>query len=765
MAQRESAIAIEAANRPDNVTRSLRTVKGARRLRRWLPVAVIVIAVMVANAPYLLHVFDPNPLTTLSLLGSRVTRGSLPGQSYVDPNVGFTAQALGHRAALNMIHGGSPWWNPYEGVGTPLAGEMNSAALFPPSVLMGLARGTLFFHLVLELTAGISTFALLRILDISRVVATAGATAFALNGSFAWLFHSAGNPIALLPLTLIGVELAWGRVSDGRRFGWFFIGAGLAFSVYAGFPEVAFIDGLLVALWSTVRATTLRGSDLRTFVVEVGSGIGWGIVLAAPILVAFVDYLPHANIGPHGGGLAHLSLPSSTSSTVLMPYLFGPIFGWTATNPVGSLTQFWDNVGGYLTVALIFLASLGLLGRTHRRLRIALFVWAVACVSRTFGLGAAITLLNLIPGVKLTAFYRYAPASWELAVIVLAAFGLDDLVAQRVARRVLLIVAGALLLAVCGAGIGALHLVRYVAGAPHNHLWVFASITWGVSTVVVLLVIGSLRSVPGRVYVLAGLVMVDSIAMFAVPEFSAPRGSTVNMRPVAFLQSHLGEQRFFTLGPIQANYGSYFGISEVNVNDLPMPKLYSTYIATHLNRNVNPITFTGNVVGSPSGPSNADELASNIESYRQIGVKYVVAPTNPPLPPNLQAILFPAYKDPTVSIYELPGAESFYNAAGCTIRSSGLNDATTICGAPSLLNRLELSMPGWRAEVNGSAHKIRTSQRLTQSVAVQQGISNVRFSFRPPHIDLALDALIAALLSGGVALLVDYRRSVLGVVK
>ena len=45
------------------------------------------------------------------------------------------SQALGHRAALDWTHLRVPWWNPYEGTGMPLAGEMQSGALSPRAAL------------------------------------------------------------------------------------------------------------------------------------------------------------------------------------------------------------------------------------------------------------------------------------------------------------------------------------------------------------------------------------------------------------------------------------------------------------------------------------------------------------------------------------------------------------------------------------------------------------------------------------------------------
>ena len=121
--------------------------------------AAIAIAaiVVLANLPYLVGVFDANPLAPRASLVAASAAGPVDGQSTIDPNNGFVSQALGHRAALDLIHLELPWWNPYEGSGTPLAGEMQSAALFPPTLLLLASNGQLYEHVLLEMLAGIAT--------------------------------------------------------------------------------------------------------------------------------------------------------------------------------------------------------------------------------------------------------------------------------------------------------------------------------------------------------------------------------------------------------------------------------------------------------------------------------------------------------------------------------------------------------------------------------------------------------------------------------
>ena len=160
------------------------------------------------SAPYLVGAVDPNPLGLRSELAQSVNAGPLPGERSADPDDGFTAQALGHRAALDVLHLKAPWWNPYEGTGAPLAAEMQSAALFPPTLLLAFSNGQLYEHILLELIAGLSTYLLLRRLSIARWVSATAGVAFALDGTFAWFAHAPVNPVAFLPMLLLGIELA-----------------------------------------------------------------------------------------------------------------------------------------------------------------------------------------------------------------------------------------------------------------------------------------------------------------------------------------------------------------------------------------------------------------------------------------------------------------------------------------------------------------------------------------------------------------------------
>jgi hypothetical protein len=736
----------------------------APQRRRWrLPwsertrsIVVICLLVLLANSPYLLHVVDPNPINQYSGLGTISQPALLPGYNYVDPNVGITAQALGHRAAVDWLHGQVPWWNPYEGLGAPLAGELQSAAFFPLNALNLLADGQVYFRIALECLAGVGTYLLVRRFTRSNVPALVGGVAFALNGTFAWMFHAPANPIAFLPYVLLGVEWAREGAIEQRRRGWVLMAVALALSLYAGFPETAFIDGLLVGLWLLVRLVGMPRRAVATYAKSLVLGAVVGALLAAPILVAFLDYLPHADLGGHTGAFARASLsPHTALPAQVMPYMFGPIAGFTQRYP--SLELFWGNIGGYLGVAVCTLGVIGLAGGRHRALRVALGAWVVVGLARLVGVGWALDIINLIPGVKSTAFYRYAPPSWEMAVVVLAVLGFDD-VLRREATRWVVAASGAVMAAivlVCWHT--ALPVLHALGGAPNSGAWARASFVWSmavVGTVVLLCLLpsfetGSFRWESVRAPVLAAIVLLDVIVMFATPEFSAPRQAAIDANVVRYLDRHLGEQRFYTLGPLAPNYGSYYALSSLNVNDLPIPKTFGNLVTRKLDSNADPYSFTGTFAVNPNGPSPVQELAENLAEYQAMGVKYVLLPPGLALPPSRVAGIRRVYSDRTADIVEIPNPAPLFGptGGGCTVRTLSVTKASVDCSKPSTIVYRELSMPGWHAQADGRSLAVHPQGPTFQSVDVPSGTSTVQFSFTPPYEVLALAAFAVGLVA------------------
>jgi hypothetical protein len=719
-------------------------------LDTWAMLAVAA-AVVLAHLPYLLDFADPNPLGPASGLASAVLPGRIGGHPTIDPNNAFISQALSHRAALDLIHLHLPWWNPYEATGAPLAGEMQSAAFFPPTLLTLLSNGQLYEHMLLEIVAGIATYLLLRRLSINRWVAVAAGIAFALNGTFAWFSHATVNPVAFLPLLLLGLEVAYSAAVERRRGGWWLIAVSVALSLYAGFPEVAYINGLMAVCWFAWRCASVARERLRVFAGKAAAGALAGVLLAAPLLIAALDYLNHGDLGLHNGGaLGTAHLPANGLPQFLLPYVFGGIFDFAGRN--FELTQLWGSVGGYLDTSLLLFALLGLVGRRRRGLRLALLVWIVLAFARIYGVPVLGGVIGLLPAMSRVAFDRYATSSVELSVIVLAALGLDDLVREPGSRRRLVWAAAASLVVVAGAAIGARPLIGGLEARFHQRLYFPAAVAWGAIVVLAAAALGLVRAAHLRIRLLAALLAFDALVLFTVPELSAPKAVQLDLSPAAYLQRHLGSSRFFTLGPLAPNYGSYFGLRSLNINDLPIPSAFQEYVHARLDQVVDPTVFVGNTGGGRPflAVSPEQELERNLAGYRAAGVKYVLTPAGQALPQRPGGFTL-VFRSPSTRIYRLAGTKPYFTTTGaaCFVSPAGTSAARVRCPAPATLVRRETDLPGWSAAVDGRSVGVHSSDGLFQAIHIPAGTHQVRFSYLPPNIGLGLLGLI-----GGCAWLV-----------
>jgi hypothetical protein len=690
----------------------------------------IIGVVAIAHAILLLGLADPNPLGPVSQL-AHLRSGRISGSGTIDPNIGLTAQALGHRAALDLVHFQLPWWNPYEGTGSPLTGEMQSAALFPPTILLLISGGQLYEHMLLEIIAGISTYLVLRRLALGRGASLAGGIAFALNGTFAWLAHAAVNPVAFLPLLVLGIEFAYDAARRGRRGGWWLIAVAGALSVVAGFPEVTYIDTIFAAVWFAWRLASLAPERRRSYLLK---GIGGAVVaalLAAPMWVATLDYLPQAYLAGHGlSVLGSQRFAPEALPQLFLPYVYGPLFAYS--DPAGILHGIWAREGGYLTTGLLLFGLLGLFSRERRGLRIVLGTWIMLVLARSYGQIPILSdLLGELPGMDQIQFERYAPATLELAVAILAALGLDDAI-RRPRRWRVAAAAVAAVAAVVAAAVGAQYLAPYLGPAYGVDHYLRLSAAWGAVIVLagaaaVLL----LRKPAWRAAAAVLVVSADVFVMFGLPELAWPRTVTMDNAPVGYLRQHLGSGRVFTLGALQPDYGSYYGLQELDVLDSPLPANLARFVLRRLDPYVNP--YPGHFDGE-NGSYRTQSLLRFIANYRAAGVRYVMTLPSQPLPAHAPGLTL-VDRTPTTYIYRLSGAQPLMTSsrAGCSVQVRDWETGSVSCPQATRLTYHETDLNGWSASVDGHSVPVHQVNGLFQSVTVPAGRNTVHFSYRPPY--------------------------------
>ena len=726
---------------------SLRNRLGAanRRLPSWAwPLIVIIIAVLAGNAMYTTGLANNNPIAWTSGIAHSLCRVTC-GRPMIDPNVGYITQPLGHLSAMDLLHGHVPWWNYYEGLGQPLAGEMQGASLFPLTLVFALPNGLYLFHVILEIIAGISTYFLGRRLGMATSVATGVGVVFALNGTFAWLGNAVLNPVAFLPMLLLGIEMVYDGVAGRARGGWYVIAAALALSLYAGFPEVAFLDGLLALVWAVVRLFSVRREHRMTALGRVALGGGVGVLLSLPVVVAFADFLRVANIGSHVGSIDGTAvLPNQALPMFLDPYVYGTIM--SNHNAVYA----WGSIGGYLLAGSSTLAILGLFGPRLRPLRIALAAWILLATLAMFNVAHVRPLWNLIPYVNQIAVSRYMMPSLEMAVVVLAGLAITDLATSRAARRLFFVTTAIGLLLTIWSAEGAAPANAGVVLAHRTRIIFMGLDALPFIAIALILLVGffSKHRVAPTLFaiVLAG----EALVFFIVPSAEAPKFVTVDQAPITYLQQHLGESRFLDFAVLYPNWGSQYSLHELNAIDLPFPEAFAKYISTQLNPGIaTPRQYM--VAGGMNGIIEQENaLVTHLAAYQAAGVQYLLFPkVAPPSRALVHLGIKLVFSDFRTDIYRLPTTTPFFSSpnANCTVSSTAVDRASATCTAPGTLVRSELMMPGWHAFVNGQSVPLTTTDGVYQTIALPSGTSTITYSFLPPHEEAASAGFLLGVLA------------------
>jgi hypothetical protein len=712
-----------------------------RRVALWKDVVGSLVAGLWPVAVTLGALRNPgryNPFAFYSGLGN-VNLAALKGQPTIDPNMYYTSYTLGVRAASMLVHGHIPWWNPFEGLGAPLIGGMQSAGLFPFTPLLLLHDGSLIFHLSLLVVAGIATYWLLREFRFGPLIASAGGMVFATCGTFAWIANAAFNPVCFLPLLILGAERSRKASVDGRGAGWRWLAVGTALAIAAGFLEVATVGLLLAAAVAIQRGWTLPRESIAAYVRKLAAGVGIGVAVAAPVLVAFHDYLNVGYVATHTADVAGRHIAAPGVAMTFAPYLFGRI----DANPFPLVQATWGAIGGYAGFGLFSLAVASLFGKRDRGLRLTLFGWVFVTLGDTLGLPVFHSIFSITPYIQHLYLYRYFAPSWELALVMLAAFALQDLATCSRAEALIAVTTGVL--------VTALLLLLGIAVAPESvslsralepssfrlALVIVAAVAAG-------LLVATLAPSRLRGAFVALVVVAEAAVLFAVPLLSWPSSIQVDQGAVAFLTANATTQRLFALGVPAANFGSQVASPQLNVADLPIPEPLVA-IVHELSPHEAPNRFFGVYPGTPGTPAYDDQVLARLSLYERFGVQYIVTPATSTLFSTTPSVTL-VYKGPQVAIYGLSNPLPLAGAAGCTVTAVHQDQYVTECHAPSTLLRNELALPGWSATVNGEATAVVPRDRL-QTVSLPKGRADVALTYLPNGEGAAFAAAAAAAIA------------------
>jgi hypothetical protein len=721
------------------------------RLLAKHPIASLVLFVLLINAPSLTGLFDNDPDLQYSFLGIYMREGWAAGpQSWIDPSPGYITQPLGFLAASDWLHGIIPWWNPYAGVGMPLAAEMQTSSFFLPFVLLlHFNAGWLYLRAILEALSAIFTYRLLIGLALSRGAAMFGGMLYALSPMFFLCPSAAITQLPFLPLLLLGIEHSFAAAVACRGRGWSLVVVALAYSLYGGFPEVMFMNGLLAGVWTVWR---LRGLELRMqvrFLAKLATAGVIALGLAAPLLVPFLEYLANAFVAAHERFFRHAVLAGPLVPLQVFPFLYG----WLSSPPPAALAKAYGEytrLPGWVDVSALLLAAAALWRHgPHRGLRFALCAWIVVMEARVLGVPPVVAAFDVIPPLAAADCIRYGGPAMCFAVYLLAAFAIDDLRTQGglTARQwgaVMASVAAILILAV----VPQWHFARaWFAAQPQDGRLALAAA--GCDLVVAALVARALRRA-APTWRLSLVCLVVPLTITIVPQFAGVRTGHIDPAPIAFLRAHLGDERMMSDFPLPTNLPDRYGLATLTYSALPVPRSWALFLHHELFARADRINYNGNA------PGQAAALAANIGTYETTGLRYIITlPHQSPLPPPDAGVMLPpdaaalrlVFSDGHADIYELPHPAPYVSVLGghCALTLASRQTMTADCSAPDRLLRRELFFPGWQVRLNGAPAPL-TPVAIFQSVALSAGRSDIVFTYRPPYTRLSCAAALLAMV-------------------
>jgi hypothetical protein len=628
-------------------------------------ILILIFVPVLANFGLLSGISHCDPESFHSALTIGFRPDGIPGAAcFVDPAAGYITQPLGFLGAQDWLHGIVPWWNPYTGVGMPLAAEMQTESFFLPFVLLlHFHSGWMIQRLVFQILSGLFTYAFLLELPVAPAAALFGGLLYSLNGAFILTAGPVPGTIFCLPMLMLGIEKVRTATLNSTGPGWSLLTLALALSVYAGFPEVAFFNGLFALGWALLRFCQMQAGLRRRFLGKIVVGGLTGIALTAPLTLAFAEYLSVAVIGPHGSFLSQYVLPGASAPIQLMPLFYGALaLPETSQLPGAILGDMWARLGGWFGCAPALLAVYALFAPApqKRAERVFLALWVLAWECRYFGLPGATAVFNMIPGIALADAVRFSTVSVMFAVFCLAASGFNDAACgmQAQPRRLYgsLLVFGA---GLCLAVAPALRILPIWFHA-HEELVGYAAVYLGCTAASFALLVYGLRFRCG-LRAAGAMIVAGSVGVFLLPQFYGTVQGW-NEGDVAKLQSIIGLSRFYTTGPFSPNYPAMDRIASINFSQLPSPGLWSDYISGNL--------FPDSYFYGGGREQIQDwALIDKFPNYEAIGVKYVVTlPDDDPFqwrpspqlvsaPPGFVKLIAGAEISGTIPARNLPAAK------------------------------------------------------------------------------------------------------------
>ena len=549
-----------------------------------------------------------------------------------------------------LKEGVAPLWNPYMGVGQPLAGNMGSNVFNPLRIPLHLHPTPYMWDLFILLRlflAGIFTYAFLRAISVSHLSALFSSVLFMLSGYFIFGIdmHHLDAEI-FLPFILLCYEKI---VQKTNLLKWGLLGSlGVVFLLNGGQPQSAFLILGLGFIYYFFRLLSFS-ENRKAKVIGKFAGIYiffhiLGFALSAPLLFPFLEFwgLSFNNHDPRLGYTLGLGYNPYFSDLVMfiVPYFFGqPHHSWLNDYNGHIMTRGYFGVTATLFAVAAVVAALRKKS-TGNSLVYFFAVVLLLMMGKFYGL-PLVNWIGGLPVANMVNFGKYMGPLMAMCTAVLAGIGLDKLAKAEMESAALKKAARILILIIT---ITFFYFLRYMMDHPDalSRLWRFSSIYSNSVVGIVFLQVAVALFFMGLIVWGATLyqkqkffdnkkiqifIIIVALAELFIyvpnPGFSKnrnERGDIFKKAPyIDFLQTHLKEYRVVGVERIlYPCFGTAFGIGDIRVLDALLPRRYMEFVGNYFTLPGAPDRFTGD-----EGIDFGNKAIRN--ALNLLGVKYIIS--------------------------------------------------------------------------------------------------------------------------------------------
>jgi D-glycero-D-manno-heptose 1,7-bisphosphate phosphatase len=791
----------------------------ARTTRRWLPdlIGVLVVCVVILvgyyEVPFAGKTFSTSSQLQGAALGATVC-GSPAGKcaptSYADPRVDLGASAWQLEPWVQITHreladGETPLWNPYEGIGMPLAGNLQSA-VFDPLLLPLHLHPTMWVQdlsfLVGLMLIGLGAFLAARLIGLAPLAATVSGSIFGLSGWF-FVYSNSQWFRTYLFLGFIVAFIEW-TLRSKRRLPPVLLGLSIAGMALVGMPEPTFMALVAISVYCAIRI--FEGPCVHErwrAVLRLGGAATLGLALAAPMLTLFREYLPLSQ-NTHAG-LADAP-PATDPASYFLNWL-APRISPSASSAFAG-TRTWVGAGAMLLV----LAAVSSPKNFRRYLGWPIATVGVLLVVQIYG-GSLVAWTRFLPYWSQVLWPTFGTPIIALCIALLAGMGVQAIANHEVSGRRFLVLVGAFVVVLIVLVLTSNRVFAFGHNVVVSGGWPLAIVAAAVVIVAVLFV----KRPRAASYLVAATVLIE-LTLLAPHDFLAPRQAAyAKPRWITYLSDQTGSDRSRVFSPdglLFPDTAGVYGLQDPTMIDALYVKRYWDYLTTFVSHGLvdrylgnGPYESATNVAGNPmfdilgirylmyadgTGGAPPDwsgdqfrvvEHVDGIKVYENThaaprafvvhdvrraddersALRFLKRDESTRFPDGSVQV---TGKDPRTTAVIEASADSAPAIPSCTSSRASRTrivsytarhvkiDVESPCAGLLVLS--DQYYPGWRARVNGRVSRVYATDVALRGVTVPSGHSIVEFDYEPASFKIGL-----VLFVGGMAVIIGLGLSAL----